>query len=215
MIFDQPEEPNAVKNHTSWSVRGALGNRRSYRERGILMKKILLSFITNTYLHFFASILGIFGFFGIRSDNFLDTFGAYTWIIDATKWSLIFGAFIFAFHAYLRAENNRKRLINVKISAYDEAYKHFTNQLSYAIGRYNGYSSNSAPEKEKYSKIGVIERINEVKSARLQLLSVCGEYVRDTLTKAGTGWLDDINLFGQIAPTIMEELSKIAHKDRG
>ncbi len=179
------------------------------------MKKILQSFITNPYLHFIASILGIFGFFGIRSDNFLDTFGAYTWIIDATKWSLIFGAFIFAIHAYLRAENNRKRLLNVKISAYDEAYKHFTNQLSYAIGRYNGYSSNSAPEKEKYSKIGVLERINEVKSARLQLLSVCGEYVRDTLTKAGTGWLDDIDSFGQTAPTIMEELSKIAHKDRG
>ena len=69
-----------------------------------LMKKKFLSIIKNAYLHFIASILSIFSFFGIRSENFLDTFAEYTWIIDAAKWSLIFGAFIFAIHAYLRSE---------------------------------------------------------------------------------------------------------------
>jgi hypothetical protein len=178
------------------------------------MKKIFLSFINKPYWSFIGTILATFAFFGISSENFIETFGKYTWIIDATKWSLIFGAFIFAIHAYLRAEKNRKQLTDVRTSAYDEAYKHFTNQLSYAIGRYKGYVSNLAPEEGKYTEVGVWERINEVKSARLQLLSVCGEHVRSTLLEAGTDWLDDIHSFGKTAPSIMEKLSEIAFKDR-
>jgi uncharacterized membrane protein len=91
------------------------------------MKKIFLSFINNPYWSFIGFILATFAFFGISSENFIKTFGKFTWIIDATKWSLIFGAFIFAIHAYLRAEKNRKDLTNIKTSAYDEAYKRFTN----------------------------------------------------------------------------------------
>ena len=179
-----------------------------YAVRGVIMKKIFISFISKPYWSFIGFILTTFAFFGISSGTFIETFGKYTWIIDATKWSLIFGAFIFAIHAYLRAEKNRKHLTNIKTSAYDEAYKHFSNQLSYAIGRYKGYSSNLAPENEKYTVVGVMERINEVKSARLQLLSVCGEHVRSTLLVAGTDWLDDIHSFGKTAPSIMEKLSK-------
>lgn len=178
------------------------------------MKKIFLSFISKPYWSFIGTILATFAFLGISSENFVETFGKYTWIIDATKWSLIFGAFIFAIHAYLRAEKNRKQLTNIKTSAYDEAFKHFTNQLSYAFARYRDYFANLAPENPKYTKIGVLERMNEVKSARLQLLFVCGEHVRSILLEAGTDWLDDIHSFGETAPSIMEKLSEIAFKDR-
>jgi len=98
--------------------------------------------------------------------------------------------------------------------AYNETYKNFTNQLSYAIGRYKGYVSNLAPENEKYTKVGVLERINEVKSTRLQLLSVCGKHVKSLLLNAGPEWLDDINIFGEIAPSIMEKLAEAEFKDR-
>ncbi len=178
------------------------------------MKKKFFSLINNPYWNFVAAIIAIFTFFGIRSENFLETFSKYTWMINATKWSFIIGAFIFAIHAYLRAEKNRKQLTNVKTSAFDEAYKHFTNQLSYALGRYKGYSSNLAPNNKKYTVVGVMERLNEVKSARLQLLSVSGEHVRSALLEAGTDWLEDIDLFGKTAPSIMEKLSSIAFKDR-
>jgi hypothetical protein len=182
--------------------------------RGVLMKKILSSFIKSPLLNFIACILAVFAFFGISSETFIETFGKYNWIIDATRWSLIIGAFIFAIHAYLRAEKNRKKLINVKTSAFDEAYKNFTKKLSYAFGRYKGYSSNMAPDERKYTVVGVMEQLNEVKATRLQLLSVSGENVRSTLLEAGTDWLEDIDLFGKTAPSIMDELSSIAFKDR-
>ena len=102
----------------------------------------------------------------------------------------------------------------MKTTAYDEAYKDFTKQLSYAIGRYKGYSSNLAPEKDKYTEAGVMERINEVSGARLQLLSVCGEHVRSLLLELGTEWLDDVHSFGKTAPSIVQKLSEIAFKDR-
>ncbi len=178
------------------------------------MKKLFLSLINKPYWSFVGTILAAFAFFGISSENFLESFSKYAWIIDATKWSLIIGAFIFAIHAYLRAEKNRKKLTNVKSYAFDEAYKHFTNQLSYALGRYKGFSSNLAPDKEKYTEVGVWERLNEVKSARLQLLSVCGEHVRAILLEVGTDWLEDMDLFGKTAPSIMGRLSSIAFKDR-
>jgi len=101
-----------------------------------------------------------------------------------------------------------------KSDVYREAYKHFTNQLSYAIGRYKGYSSNIDPENFKYTEVGVWERINEVKSARLQLLSVCGKHVRSILIGAGIEWLDDIHSFGKTAPSIMQKLSDTEFKDR-
>ena len=178
------------------------------------MKKLFLSLINKPYWSFIGTILAAFAFFGISSENFLESFSKYAWIIDATKWSLIIGAFIFAVHAYLRAENNRKKITNIKTFAFDEAYKHFTNQLSYAIGRYKGFSSNLAPDKEKYTAVGVWERINEVKSARVQLLSVCGEKVRTILIDAGTDWLEDMDLFGKTAQTVMDKISNVAFKDR-
>ena len=178
------------------------------------MKKTLLSLIGSPYWNFIGGVVGIFAFFGISSGTFIATFGNYAWIIAATKWSLIFGAFVFAIHAYLRAEKNRKHLLNIKTSAYDEAYRHFTNQLSYAIGRYKVYSSNLSPKKGKYTEVGVMERINEVRSARLQLLSVCGEQVRSILLGAGTEWLNDIDSFAKTAPSIMQKLSETAFKDR-
>jgi hypothetical protein len=87
-------------------------------------------------------------------------------------------------------------------------------RLSYAFGRHRDYSANLAPENPKYTKIGVLERMNEVKSARLQLLSVCGEHVRSILLEEGVEWLDDIQSFAQKAPSIMQKLSETAYKDR-
>jgi hypothetical protein len=101
-----------------------------------------------------------------------------------------------------------------KDAAFQEIYKHFTNQLSYGIGRYKGYISNLAPDQYKYTEAGVWERINEIKSARLQLLLVCGEHVRSMLLEEGTDWLDDIHSFGKKAPSIMDKLSEAEYKDR-
>ena len=137
-----------------------------------------------------------------------------TWIMDATKWSLISGAFLFAIHAYVRAEKNRKNLINIKTSAYDEAYKRFTKLLSYTIGRYNGYSSNLAPEERKYTKVGVLESMNEVKAVTSELFPLSGKHVRSILSEAGTEWLNDVHSFGKTAPSIMEKISEAAFKDR-
>ncbi len=117
-------------------------------------------------------------------------------------------------NADVRVEINEPKLKSTETSAFSDAYKHFTNQLSYGIGRYKGYASNLAPDQYKYTEAGVWERINEIKSARSQLLLVCGENVRSMLLKEGTDWLDDINLFGRRAPSIMEQLDKIAFKDR-
>ena len=105
-------------------------------------------------------------------------------------------------------------MIKTKSNLYDEAYKHFTNQLSYAIGRYKGYSSNLAPDQHKYTEAGVMERINEVKGARLQLLSVCGKHVRSLLLEFGTDWLDNIDSFSKKAPSIEQKLSEVEFKDR-
>jgi len=178
------------------------------------MKKKILSFMSNPYWSFIGVVVTIFLAFGTTNNRLMKLLSSDTWIIGATKWSLISGAFLFAVHAYVRAEKNRKHLTGIKTSAYDEAYKHFANQLSYAIGRYKLYSSNLAPEKEKYTEVGVVERINEVKSARLQLLSVCGEHVRSILLGAGTEWLDDIDSFGKTAPLITQRLSEMEFKDR-
>jgi len=178
------------------------------------MKKKLLSFISNPYWNFIASILAIFAFFGISSGTFINVFGQYTWVIDATKWSLILGAFIFAIHAYVRAEKNRTRLINIKTSAYDKAYERFAYELSYAFGRYREYMSNADSQNPKYTLIGAMERMNEVKGARLHLLSVCGEHVRSILLENGDEWLNDIHSFGKTAPSIMQKLSETAFRDR-
>lgn len=178
------------------------------------MKKKFLSFISKPYWSFIGVILAIFVVFGIPSRNLMEIFSNYTWMIDATKWSLILGAFIFAIHAYVRAEKNRKHLINIKSNVYDEAYKDFTKQLRFAIGRYKTYSSNLAPKERKYTEAGVMERITEVGRARLQLLSVCGEHVRSLLLESGTDWLNDIDSFSKKAPSIEQKLSEIAFKDR-
>lgn len=55
---------------------------------------------------------------------------------------------------------------------------------------------------------------NEVKGARLQLLSVCGEHVRSILLENGDEWLNDIHSFVKTAPSIMQKLSETAFKDR-
>lgn len=101
-----------------------------------------------------------------------------------------------------------------RMSAYDEAYKHFTNMLSYAIGRYNGYSSKLAPGERKYTKLGVLESMNEVKAAQMQLLSLCGKHVRSILSEAEPEWLNDVGSFGKIAPLIEQKLKETAFKDR-
>jgi|GEM_PF-5400978 len=176
--------------------------------------KLLISFINKPYWSFVAFILAIFAFFGISSGNLVETFGKYQWIISACKWSLIIGAFLFAIHAYIRAEKNRKKLINIKASTYDEVYEKFSDTVNYALGRYKGYKSNVDPDNRKYTVVGVLEMINEVKSARLQLLSICGENVRSILLKEGADWLDDVDKFGSIAPNIIQKLAENAYKDR-
>jgi len=102
----------------------------------------------------------------------------------------------------------------MKITLYNEAYKRFTKLLSYTIGRYNGYSSNLAPEERKYTKVGVLESMNEVKALTLELFPLSGKHVRSILKEAGDEWLNDVQSFGKTAPSIMEKISEAAFKDR-
>ncbi len=178
------------------------------------MKTRLLSFINKPWWSFVGCALAIFAFFGINSGNLSETFGKYEWMISASKGSLIIGAFLFSIHAYIRAEKNRKNLIQIKSSTYDEVYKKFSDTINYAVGRYKGYKDKLDPDNRKYTTVGVHEMINEVKSARLQLLSICGDNLRSILLNEGTDWLDDIDKFGSVAPNIIEKLAKNAYKDR-
>jgi hypothetical protein len=174
----------------------------------------LLSFINKPWWSFVGCVLAIFAFFGISSGNLVEAFGKYQWIISASKWSLIIGAFLFAIHAYIRAEKNRKNLIQIKSSTYDEVYKKFSDAINYAVGRYKGYKENLDPDNRKYTVVGVLEMINEVKTARLRLLSMCGDNLRSILLKEGTDWLDDVEKFGTTAPNIIQKLAENVHKDR-
>jgi len=111
-------------------------------------------------------------------------------------------------------ESNRKHLLNMKTTPYNEAYKRFTKLLSYTIGRYNGYSSNLAPEERKYTKVGVLESMNEVKAVTSELFPLSGKHVRSILKEAGDEWLNDVQSFGKTAPSIMKKISEAAFKDR-
>ena len=113
------------------------------------MKKLLISFISKPYWSFVGCVLAIFVFFGFSSGNIVET------------WSLIIGAFLFAIHAYIRAEKNRRNLIQIKTSTYDELYKKFSNTINYALGRYKGYKDNMDPDNRKYKDVGDREIINE------------------------------------------------------
>jgi len=109
---------------------------------------------------------------------------------------------------------NMKNFMEIKPSAYEEAYENFVKLLCYAIGRYNGYVSNLSPNERKYTKVGVLEQMNEVKGRKMQLLSVCGEHVRTIILDAGSDWLNDIYSFGKTAPLIEQRLSEEAFRDR-
>ena len=104
--------------------------------------------------------------------------------------------------------------LGIDLDAFDNAYKGFTAQLSYALGRYKGYITKLDPSNKKYTEVGVWERINEVKSARAQLLLVCGDNIRNILAEAGTEWLNDLHIFSEIAPSLLEQIQEVAHKDR-
>ena len=109
---------------------------------------------------------------------------------------------------------NMKYFMEIKPSVYEEAYDSFARLLCYAIGRYNGYASDLSPNERKYTKVGVLEQMNEVKAKKIKLLSVCGEHVRSILLDAGSDWLNDIESFGKTAPLVEKRLSEEAFKDR-
>lgn len=66
---------------------------------------------------------------------------------------------------------------------------------------------------KKYSKKGVLKSMAKTKQARAELLSVCGEHVKNVLLEEGTDWLTDINSFGINAKRIKEKIEKAALKD--
>ena len=156
----------------------------------------------------------MYGTFLIPNFNIKEFFGNYEWIIEATKWSLILGASIFAIHAYVRAEKNINLLENIKGNPYDEAYNDFIRLLTFALARYKGYSYNFSIQKSKFTDVGVFEEITETRRARLRLLSVCGEQIRSLMLEYGTDWLKDINIFVEKAPLVEQKISEIALKDR-
>ncbi len=177
------------------------------------MKKIY-AFISKPHWSFIGVVIAVYGIFLIPDFNIMEFFKNYEWIFEATKWSLIFGASIFAIHAYVRAEKNINLLKNIKGNPYDEAYKDFTTHLTFALARYKGYSSNLSPKERKFTEVGVFEQITEARRARLLLLSVCGEQIQSLLLEFGTDWLKDINIFVEKAPLVEQKLSEIALKDR-
>lgn len=178
--------------------------------------KILKGFFKSGIWNFIVGIIGIFTYFGVTSEDLIATY--HTWGIKAVKWSIIFGAFIFAIHAYVRAEKNRKHLKSLEDSDLDkagrEAYNLFVSQLRYALARYRDYKSGLGAGDRKYTPIGVMERINEVKAAEMQLLPVCGGHVRSLLLKMGDEWLEDIEEYVKTAPLVEKEIWEEQKKDR-
>lgn len=71
------------------------------------MKRI----VENVWWKFIVGLLAIFGFFGIRGSDFMTFLSNESWLFDAIVLSLLWGAFIFGIHSYLRSERNRKDMI--------------------------------------------------------------------------------------------------------
>ena len=59
------------------------------------MKKCV-TFLKNPYWSFIGVVFGAFAFFGIRANNFMEL----NWIVDAWKWSLWIGMFLFSVYNY-------------------------------------------------------------------------------------------------------------------
>ena len=72
-----------------------------------MIKKI----VENVWWRFIIGLLAIFGFFGIKGSDFMPFLSNESWLFDAIVLSLLWGAFIFGIHSYLRSERNRKDVI--------------------------------------------------------------------------------------------------------
>ena len=78
------------------------------------MKKIK-EIINKPWWGFVGCVLGFFTMFGLISDNTWSSLMQFGWVADATKWSLICGAFIFGLYAYLNSRKSSKKTIPTKL----------------------------------------------------------------------------------------------------
>ena len=81
---------------------------------------------------FVSVILGFFGFFGFSAD---DINMNYEWIINATKWSLIVGAFMFGYAAHYNTKRKLEDLdaIEAKFNKLDKLVKDTTEKIRNVI----------------------------------------------------------------------------------
>jgi hypothetical protein len=67
--------------------------------------------VENVWWKFIIGLLAIFGFFGMKGSDFMPFLSNASWLFDAIVLSLLWGAFIFGIHSYLRSERNRKDVV--------------------------------------------------------------------------------------------------------
>ncbi len=101
-------------------------------------------------------------------------FATQRWFAHAIS-SFIIGAFLtlmldFAFRKRL-LKKAQGPIAAQTLREYDEAYNDFSKRLAYAMGRC--WEHNKSPR--EHSETYVMKQINEVRTARMRLLKVCGE----------------------------------------
>jgi hypothetical protein len=96
------------------------------------------------------------------------------------------------------------------LKEYDSAFDDLCKQLAFAIGRYQDHKRTPDEHNIKYA----MDRVNEVRRARMRFLKVCGPLCRTFLRDEGTEWLNDLDSFVERAYEIETKLSELISEDR-
>jgi len=180
---------------------------------------LFLAYIISVIL----SYLTIWGFIepldipeNLKSLTSIPHFITQRWFVHIAS-SFVIGAFLtlildFAFRKYVTQLYKRAQapIAAQTLQEYDEAFDDFTKQLAFAIGRYLEHKR--SPEKSDENR--VMDRVNEVRRARMRLLKVCGEQLRTLLIQNGTEWFNNTAAFINKAGDMETRVSAIAFQDR-
>lgn len=120
-------------------------------------------FVDNVWWKFIIGLLAIFGFFGIKGSDFMTFLSNASWLFDAIVLSLLWGAFIFGIHSYLRSERNRKDMIILN-SRLDGQFKKIDTQFESVAKEFK------ALEKGLSSVVDLVEKNREYIEERLKYL---------------------------------------------
>jgi hypothetical protein len=96
------------------------------------------------------------------------------------------------------------------LKEYDTAFDDLCKQLAFAIGRCQDHKRTPDEHNIKYA----MDRVNEVRRARMLFLKVCGPQCHAFLIDEGTEWLNDLDSFLERAYEIETKLSELISEDR-